>query len=149
VRRVLPEEVLRAYRETGVEPRAGAMGIVKDGEIKEACGLGAWGLHEGLWDASIAVEWDDGTRIILRAGYDRLELLLEPAYIRGFAAGFDFHMNGGTFFAGHESTREGFQDGYDAAKRLPELISDEEFVERVGEELAKMVEAEIREEVAV
>jgi hypothetical protein len=90
--------------------------LVRDGEIVEACGLGAWGLMEGLWDASFATQCEDWV-----AGYDAiideyepLAALLGTAYTLGWAEGFDFAFKGGEYRPGYEGPREGWMDGYDA-----------------------------------
>lgn len=120
------EEVLRAYEETGIEPCSVTIGLVEDGRVVRACGLGAYGIWAGLWSAEDATQ-DEVMEFCTfndEVSYDRAAKLHGQEYIDGWYRGFDYAMTNGEWGAIHGDPLEmpvdvrGFKHGYESGKAV-------------------------------
>lgn len=120
------EDTLKAYEETGIEPCSVSIGMVQDGKVIRACGLGAYGVWKGLWTADEAI-WDEHMEYGTfndEVSYDRLAEVHGTEYTTGWYNGFDYAMTGGVWGSKHEDPLEmpidvtGFKHGYEAGEAI-------------------------------
>jgi hypothetical protein len=110
--RIKPEEVVNAYKETGLKPKQGRY-FEEEGERICACGLGAifdqkWGLPDGS-DLSDHSTMDSYVGGILQEEYPN-------TYIIGFAMGFDQKIPAGDFYGKTENLKIQYETGYEDGK---------------------------------
>jgi hypothetical protein len=129
------EDTLKAYEDTGIEPCSVTIGVVQDGKVIRACGIGAYGIWKGLWTADEAI-WDGVWEYRTfgdEVSYDRLAKVHGEEYTTGWYNGFDYAMTGGQWGSKHEDPLQmpiditGFKHGYDAGKavrrKYPDAVS--------------------------
>ena len=83
--RITPEEVVTAYQETGLKIVDVNAAVVKDGRVVAGCGIGAFGLHRGVWSVD---ELEDNSQYDPYV-YGRLYEVYGYEYVDAWTGGFD------------------------------------------------------------
>lgn len=111
--RILPQELVNAYKGKGIVPVAGSILCTRGGQVYGACGLGAIAYKPGDYEIGAALlDMPAGWKNL----YERMDERYGLDYTNGFITGFDGHHK-----REDESERyyEGYEDGqrgYQAAK---------------------------------
>ena len=122
--RIMPEEVVTAYQETGVKPGPYSIGLVQDDCVVQACGLGAVGLYRGIWNVTELVETVSGVLSLSEVTYERMRKIYGRDYVIGFQTGFDLPIQEDGFIDDVVPSRYaiGRRDGNAAAARIKEGV---------------------------
>lgn len=107
--RITPEQVVEAYRKTGLRPVRASFGNASVGEGNECCGLVACAIdriggHEFL-DRRVGAP-PCPTSLIAKDALD-----INDSYLVGFMDGFDGYDEGGRALSGSRDYDHGYEDG--------------------------------------